>query len=147
LKWAVGIASERELPRFAEGTFRRRAAGRGPAKPPAPGGGGGRVLLWVDTLTNHFQPHIPEAPLDVLGRAGFGVVLSPERLCCGRPLYDWGMLDLARERLERILVALRPELERGTPIVVLEPSCASVFRDELPNLLAGHRDARRLAGQ
>jgi Fe-S oxidoreductase len=68
-------------------------------------------------------------------------------LCCGRPLYDFGMLDLAKAYLLRILETLGPELDAGLPIVVLEPSCASVFRDELRNLLPNDPRAARLRNQ
>jgi Fe-S oxidoreductase len=68
------------------------------------------------------------------------VSIPATRLCCGRPLYDFGFLDKAKTYLQRILDALGPEIDAGRPIVVLEPSCASVFRDELRNLFP--RDAR-----
>jgi Fe-S oxidoreductase len=68
-------------------------------------------------------------------------------LCCARPLYDWGFLDRAKQRLERILEVLRDEIARGTPILVVEPACASVFKDELLNLLAGNSEAGRLSKQ
>jgi Fe-S oxidoreductase len=42
---------------------------------------------------------------------------------------------------------LRPAIRTGIPIVGVEPSCMSVFRDEMPNLLAGDPDAERLARQ
>ena len=63
--------------------------------------------------------------------AGFRVRLPAPPLCCGRPLYGWGMLDLAKRLLQRTLSALRADLVAGTPIVGLEPSCVAVFRDEL----------------
>ena len=66
-------------------------------------------------------------------------------LCCGRPLYDYGMLTLARRQLRQLLDALRPELAAGTPVVALEPSCGAVFRDELLEMLPDDDDAKRLA--
>ncbi|HSL84217.1 MAG TPA: heterodisulfide reductase-related iron-sulfur binding cluster, partial [Thermoanaerobaculia bacterium] len=78
---------------------------------------------------------------------GFEVALPPRVLCCGRPLYDFGMLDLAERQLRQILDALRDDVRAGVPVVGLEPSCVATFRDELPNLLAGDDDARRLAEQ
>ncbi len=66
-------------------------------------------------------------------------------MCCGRPLYDWGMLKQARKQLEEILNVIGPDVAKGVPIVVLEPSCASVFRDELRNLMPEREDAKRLA--
>src|SRR5690606_24863028 len=73
------------------------------------------------------------------------VVISDKPLCCGRPLYDFGMLPTAKRVLETTLEHLHPELARSTPIVGLEPSCVTVFRDELRNLFPNSEDARRLA--
>jgi Fe-S oxidoreductase len=69
------------------------------------------------------------------------------RLCCGRPLYDYGFLDMAKGYLQNLLAVLKPQIETGTPVVVLEPSCLAVFRDELKDLLPHHHDAQRLSKQ
>jgi Fe-S oxidoreductase len=142
LKRAAGIAPERELPRFARETFttwfRRRTARAG---------SGERVIIWPDTFTNYFQPQIGRAAVDVLESEGLRVEVPQRPLCCGRPLYDFGMLRLARRWLQQILEELRPEIAEGVPIVGLEPSCLAVFRDELPNLLPHDEDARRLSSQ
>ncbi|MBI2185633.1 MAG: hypothetical protein HYU37_00755 [Acidobacteria bacterium] len=68
-------------------------------------------------------------------------------LCCGRPLYDFGMLDRAKRYLRTVMDALGPEIDAGVPMVVLEPSCASVFRDELRNLFPDDPRAQRLQTQ
>jgi Fe-S oxidoreductase len=83
----------------------------------------------------------------VLEDAGFVVQIRSEHLCCGRPLYDFGMLDRAKQYLENVLDVLGEEIDAGTPIVILEPSCASVFRDELRNLLPENTRAMRLGSQ
>jgi hypothetical protein len=57
------------------------------------------------------------------------------------------MLDLARRQLRQIIDRLAPDIRAGTPVIVLEPACASVFRDELLNLFPADELARRLAGQ
>src|SRR5439155_26913504 len=75
------------------------------------------------------------------------VVVPEQDLCCGRPLYDYGMLGLAKRVLFQTLETLRPHLEAGTPIVGLEPSCIAVFRDELPNLFPDEPLAARLRDQ
>ena len=69
------------------------------------------------------------------------------RLCCGRPLYDFGMLDRAKAYLQRVMDRLAPQIDAGVPIVVLEPSCASVFRDELRNLFPTDARAEKLRKQ
>ena len=68
-------------------------------------------------------------------------------LCCGRPLYDFGMLDRAKRLLRQILDTLANEIEAGIPMVVLEPSCAAVFRDELINLFPKDERAHKLSRQ
>jgi Fe-S oxidoreductase len=134
-----GIARGRSLPLLARRTFRSTFVAR-----PA---GARRVILWVDTFSNHFQPEVAEAALRVLEHAGCTVVLPKKRLCCGRPLYDFGLLDQARLQLAEILDVLGPEIDAGTPVVGLEPSCTSVFRDELLNLFPDDARARNLAAQ
>ncbi len=141
-KWVGGIAQGRTLPRFATETFTRWHRRR-----KAPRAGGNRVILWPDTFNNHFHPHIAIAATRVLERAGYEVIIPSRPLCCGRPLYDWGMLDTARKLLRQIVDTLRDEIEAGTPLIGLEPACTSAFRDELPALLANDPLAQRLSDQ
>jgi Fe-S oxidoreductase len=105
------------------------------------------VILWADTFNNHFHPEVAKAAVEVLEREGFRVRVPSDSLCCGRPLYDFGMLDEAQRRLQEILHRLRPAIRAGIPIVVLEPSCLAVFRDELVGLFPNDEDAKRLSRQ
>ncbi|MFZ1137576.1 MAG: FAD-linked oxidase C-terminal domain-containing protein [Candidatus Sulfotelmatobacter sp.] len=108
---------------------------------------GRTVLLWPDTFTNYFLPATAKAAVDVLETAGYQVILPQANLCCGRPLYDFGMLDRAESLLLDILDALSPEIEAGIPVVGLEPSCVAVFRDELLNFFPHDERAQALARQ
>ncbi len=141
-KALAGYSQQRRMPAFAARTFKQWFRTHTPRNPQGP-----RVLLWADTFNNHFHPDVARSAVEVLEAAGFKVVVKTEPLCCGRPLYDYGMLDLAKSLLHRTLHALERELTDGTPMVGLEPSCVSVFRDEMPDLLAGNEDAKRLSGQ
>jgi FAD/FMN-containing dehydrogenase/Fe-S oxidoreductase len=141
-KAMAGIHPARRIPAFARRTFRQQVAARAPRNADGP-----RVMLFADTFNNHYHPATALAALDVLERRGFQVLVSPPGLCCGRPLYEFGMLDHARAYLGRIMEAIAPEIAAGTPLVVLEPACASVFRDELTNLLYKSEQARRLSKQ
>ena len=105
------------------------------------------VILWADTFNNYFHPQTAQAALEVLRDAGFHVTVPAQHLCCGRPLYDFGMLAQAKQYLTRILHILGPKIDAGVPVVVLEPSCASVFRDELRNLFPTDARAARLRAQ
>ena len=142
MKWIVGIAPERRMPAFAEENFKSWFAKRevrNKSKPP--------VILWPDTFNTYFHPQNAQAAVTVLEDAGYRVEVPRQNMCCGRPFYDFGLLKPAKEYLENILQVMAPEIEAGVPMVVLEPSCCSVFRDELLNLLPHHENAKRLRSQ
>ncbi len=150
-KRRLGIAEQRDLPRFANQTFRawhkRHVAQERRREPWHWDPSRKTVVLWADTFTNLFEPDIGKAALEVLSAAGFSPVLSAPGLCCGRPLYDFGMLTQARRALKKVLDNMSMPIQLGWPVVVLEPSCASVFRDEMRKLMPHDEHARRLAAQ
>jgi FAD/FMN-containing dehydrogenase/Fe-S oxidoreductase len=154
LYWTLGVTSKRKIPRLAAVSFRSWARRHSPAivqqKPDTqsmPAVNGGDVILWVDTFNNYFRPETCRAALSVLVQAGFRVRCPESALCCGRPLYDFGMLKEAKQYLRKVMNTLGAEIDAGLPIVVLEPSCASVFRDELHNLFPTDARAERLRRQ
>jgi Fe-S oxidoreductase len=142
LKFAGGIAQQRKLPAFAQQTFTSWFRERDPRNQDRP-----RVLLWPDTFSNHFHPNIAQAAVEVLEHAGYQVAIPQASLCCGRPLYDFGMLETARTMLKQVLSELRGQIEAATPIIGLEPSCVSVFRDEMTNLLGNEEAAQKMKAQ
>lgn len=141
VKWIGGIAPERKMPRFARQTFRAWFKERGGSRIKQ----GRPVILWPDTFNNHFFPPVLQSMVEVLEAAGFRVVIPEKQLCCGRPLYDYGMLPTAIKLLRQTLDALKTDIAADTPIVGCEPSCIAVFRDELKNLFPNDHDARRLS--
>jgi len=142
VKVIAGVALARQLPAFAPQTFTDWFRQRGPRNQGQP-----QVILWPDTFNNYFHPETASAAVEVLEAAGYHVVVPQQSLCCGRPLYDFGMLDTAERLLRQILETLRPQIRSGTPIIGLEPSCLAVFRDELINLFPADEDAQRLSKQ
>lgn len=138
-KRAAGIHPSRTLPRFATETFRSWFLRdfRGPA-------GGPRVMLWPDTFNNHFHPQVLAAAVDALRDAGCQIVIPRRHLCCGRPLYDFGMLDRAKQLWRRVLDELEPEIAAGTPLIGIEPSCTAAFKEELTKLFPSDARAERL---
>jgi FAD/FMN-containing dehydrogenase/Fe-S oxidoreductase len=143
-KIAAGMSRRRKIPAFAPRTFQswfrsthrqtERAQGR-------------RIVLWPDTFNNYFLPETAKAAVDFLRASGFNIEIPQQHVCCGRPLYDYGFLDQAKKYLERTLLQLAPYLDGHTAIVFLEPSCASIFRDELLNLLPDDPRAQHMASQ
>jgi Fe-S oxidoreductase len=159
IKAAGGIDQHRELPGFARERFTRWHARRGTRQarrdaPPVDGGArqagagprkaAGRVILWPDTFTNSFHPEVGKAAVAVLEDAGFTVEVPARAVCCGLTWISTGQLGVASKVLRRTIRTLRPELQAGTRVVVLEPSCAAVFRSDAAGLL-GSDDARLLA--
>jgi FAD/FMN-containing dehydrogenase/Fe-S oxidoreductase len=140
VKAIAGVAPQRTLPQFAGRSFQSEYRNR-------PSSNGTPLLLWPDTWNNYFHPQVLGAAHEVLSSAGFQVQVPAQHICCGRPLYDFGFLDQARKYLLGILERLGPQIDAGMPFVVLEPSCASVFRDELTNFFPANERAQRLAKQ
>ena len=154
IRAALGITTERELPRFASESFVRWAARENVptlVRMSTDGGSAlrsaGGVILWTDTFNNYFTPDTARSALSVLTHAGLDVVIPGGHVCCGRPLYDFGFLTEAKQYLRHVLDTLALPIDAGWPVVVLEPSCASVFRDELRGLFPDDARADRLRRQ
>ena len=140
IKAAGGIDQHRELPAFARERFTRWHTRRGTRR------AGEKVILWPDTFTNSFHPEVGKAAVTVLEDAGFSVEVPVRPVCCGLTWISTGQLGVAAAMLRRTIRTLRPQLQAGTRVVVLEPSCAAVFRSDAADLL-GSDDARLLARQ
>ncbi|HEY3627259.1 MAG TPA: FAD-binding and (Fe-S)-binding domain-containing protein [Terracidiphilus sp.] len=161
IKRIAGVAGQRELPRLAEKSFQKsRTSVPESFLGSHPGGqktsdriGHGEdaaersVILWPDTWNNYYHPQTLAAAETVLTEAGFDVILPKGHICCGRPLYDFGHLDSARAYLADVLARMAPYIDAGLPFIFLEPSCASVFKDELPELFPGDARARKINQQ
>jgi Fe-S oxidoreductase len=140
LKRLAGISQRREVPVFAMPSFRHGVLATRLREETRP-----TVVLWPDTFTDIYLPVRGEATVHVLEHAGERVALPKKWACCGRPLYDSGMLGLAASTARKALDALDEFLTAGIPIVVPEPSCLAVFRDEMPKLCPDDPRAAKLA--
>ena len=161
IKRIAGVAQERTLPSLAPISYikSRKNDAAAPTLQSAPGlapetceskdsstravhSSPQTVLLWPDTWNNYYHPQTLAAAESVLVSAGFSVKTAERHICCGRPLYDFGFLGAARSYLARVLDRMSLHIEAGMPIIFLEPSCASVFKDELLELFP--KDPRAL---
>jgi FAD/FMN-containing dehydrogenase/Fe-S oxidoreductase len=143
-RW-FGFAAQRSLPRWRRDTF------LGSLRNWSSSGKAGEVVLLVDTFNNYFEPENARAALAVLDRAGYGIHVAraaddARPLCCGRTFLAAGMVEEAKAEARRMLAALKPHVERGIPVVGLEPSCLLGLRDEFKTMLPGS-DTDALAGQ
>ncbi len=140
-KLAAGMTQERAVPEFAPLTLQRWFTERGGTTNPD----GRKVVLYPDTFNNHMHTDVGVAAVEAIEAAGWQVVMPEGHVCCGRPLYDYGFLDLAERYLRRNLEQLKEWYSEGVPIVGLEPSCVAVFKDELAKLIPHDEGATRLA--
>ncbi len=144
-KWGLdrwlGISKERALPAFANQTFAQWFAKRGRVNAGKP-----QVVLFVDTVNNYNEPHIPQAATELLEAAGFEV-LATGQSCCGRPALSNGMIDSARHMARQTLDNLAPFAGQNLPIIGLDPSCALIFRDDYASLLPNDERVALVSGQ
>ncbi len=139
---AAGLEA-REIPLFAHETLQQWWVRRGGSRP----GPLGRVLLWPDTFTNDFHPHIGHAAVAVLEGAGWEVVIPTEPLCCALTWISTGQLNTAKRVLRRTAAQLADHVRDGGLVVGLEPSCTAVFHSDAPDLLPEDLDIARLRDQ
>lgn len=144
VKRAGGLATAREIPAFATPDFRtwfrRRKCAAG-----SKAAGARHVLLWPDTFNTYLTPEPLKATVRLLEEAGYAVEIPERPVCCGRPLYAAGFLDLAGRMWARTLATLSPHIRAGTPVVGLEPACVGAFRDELRQMRPGDPEAEALS--
>jgi FAD/FMN-containing dehydrogenase/Fe-S oxidoreductase len=146
----AGGIEDREVPLFASQTFTQWFAARGPhvdkhsVDKHSGDGYRGTVVLWPDSFTNYFHPHVGQAAVEVLESAGWRVELPREPLCCGLTWISTGQLATAKKVLARTAKALAPHVRDGGFVVGLEPSCTSVFRGDAHELFPDDQDVSRL---
>jgi FAD/FMN-containing dehydrogenase/Fe-S oxidoreductase len=136
---AAGL-EPREIPLFAGETLQQWWARRGGTRP----GLRGSVLLWPDTFTNYFHPHIGQAAVALLEDAGWTVTMPAEPVCCGLTWISTGQLNTAKKVLRRTVDTLSGHVQDGGFVLGLEPSCTTVFRADAPELLPHDVDVTRL---
>lgn len=133
---ALGLAASRPLPRWRRDSFAPGYIACGPPDGP-------EILVWIDTFNRYFEREIIDDALEVLVAGGYRVNLAhngeARPLCCGRTFLSAGLVDKARDELQRSIATLEPFARRGIPIIGLEPSCILTFRDEALRLGLGER--------
>lgn len=155
VKHIAGVAQERKMPRLAVKSYKAMRAADETSNVPRVQSGAAcevrataqRVVLWADTWNNYYHPQTLVGAERVLTQAGFRVQTTKGHICCGRPLYDFGLLDNARSYLAKVFDRVAAEIDAGLPFIFLEPSCASVFKDEALELFPNDARAQKLSKQ
>ena len=137
-KAVAGIHQKRDLPPIAKKTFRTEWNNKKTT-------GQIRAILWADTFNNYFTPTPLLAAANVLEKSGYEVVLPKKGLCCGRPYYDFGRLTEAKNMLAKVVEEIAPMFDERTWLVGIEPSCLSVFKEELVKLFPNDTRAKMIS--
>jgi Fe-S oxidoreductase len=133
----IGVDSRRSLPAWKRQTFEAWLGAQKRLNPPTAGG----VVLFNDTFTNHYDPQIGIAALEVLERGGCEAgVVRPG--CCGRPLISQGLLAEARAHAAAVVEGLFPIASSDGKILFCEPSCLSAVKEDAPSLLRGEQQEK-----
>ncbi|MBI2686588.1 MAG: FAD-binding protein [Acidobacteria bacterium] len=127
----TGVDARRPVPRWQRSTLRDRLSGAADAG----------ALLFVDTFTNHYDPEIGEAAVELMEKGGVRTGLAPN-VCCGRPLISQGLLEQAKELARENTDRLYDTAAKGVPLVFCEPSCLSAVKEDAPDLLRGPEQER-----
>lgn len=142
--WAGGMDARRTLPAFARHPFRSSSEARA-LRAAAPTAARPQVLLWADSFTDNFSPDIASATIRVLDAAGYEILLPERDVCCGLTWITTGQLASARQKLTDLVNEFSRYVDRGIPIVGMEPSCTAVLRSDLTELLPGNAAAAAVA--
>jgi FAD/FMN-containing dehydrogenase/Fe-S oxidoreductase len=139
-EWLTRLSARRTLPQWRRDVFRHDQPAAGPE-------GGREVVLFVDTFNTWFEPENARAARQVLAAAGYRVHIAhaPDGrrpLCCGRTFLAAGLIEEARSEARRMIDVLRPWVDKGVPVIGLEPSCLFSLRDEFLAMLPGEESAK-----
>jgi len=134
LEALVGIHRDRNLPRFHHKTFARWFRERAPRRPPT--GPARSIALFFSCSVNYNEPQVGRDAVAVLERNGCQVA-CPAQVCCGMPYLDGGDIDNAAANAQRNLAVLAPLVKDGATVIVPQPTCSYVLKNEYPLLAPG----------
>lgn len=130
LETFFGIDRRRDLPKFAEQSFRNWWKKRPEAEFKK---SEEKVVLFVDVFTDYNEPEVAKAAVSVLEKMGFEVII-PKSNQAGRPQLSKGLLDDAKKIAHSVIEELSVYSRQGISVVGLEPSEILTLRDEFLDL-------------
>ena len=94
----------------------------------------GKVALFATCYCNRNEPDIVDDLATVFRHNGIPVTVVPQERCCGMPKLELGDLESIQRAKEVNIPALAAMVEQGYDLVAPIPSCALMFKQELPLL-------------
>ena len=92
------------------------------------------VVLWPDSFNSSLGTSPATAAVEVLEALGYTVVIPQEFVCCGLTWHSTGQLDIVKRVLQQTAKVMKPYLDRGLPVIGVEPSCTVMLQHEAAEL-------------
>jgi glycerol-3-phosphate dehydrogenase subunit C len=138
LQSALGIHKDKLLPDFHGTTFEDWYRSQ-----PKPQGDDQLAVLFHTCFVNYNNPAVGKATVEVFSKNG--VSLScPKQNCCGMPALEAGDFEMTKKLATSNVEALLPQVESGRKIVVINPTCSFMLRQEYPEIV-GTEAARKIS--
>jgi glycerol-3-phosphate dehydrogenase subunit C len=96
-------------------------------------------------MVEYQNPSIGKALVGVYERNHIACELPDGEVCCGMPWLDAGDVDKFRDHAEKNVALLAPHVRAGRDVVVPQPTCAYVLKNEYPDFLG--TDDAKLVGE
>ncbi len=141
----LGVHPDALLPEYHSRTFRRRhdgVAADGDAI--ATASTRGRVALFATCYGNYNEPHVAEDLVAVFRHNGIPVTLAEKEQCCGMPKLELGDLEAVERAKNANIPVLARLVDEGWDIVAPVPSCALMFKQELPLMFPDDPDVQKV---
>lgn len=121
-----GISKKAPLPAFAKKTFRQML--KKIKQPDLPR----KILFYPGCFVDVYDPMTGLDMVWAFNRAGYEVISPDAFVCCGLPMVSNGFWEDAKKRARKNLTELAKWKSQGVNAVTGCPTCALMFRDELP---------------
>jgi len=141
----LGVHPDAVVPEYHSLTYRKRhdrAAGKGAVQPTA--ATKGKVALYITCYGNYNEPQVNEDLVAVFRHNGIPVVLAEKEQCCGMPKLELGDLEAVNRSKEANIPRLAQLVDEGYDIVAAVPSCALMFKHELPLMYPNDAEVQKV---
>jgi glycerol-3-phosphate dehydrogenase subunit C len=141
----LGIHPERELPEYTAKKFRPNAKVNESFNVKNGEKTSGKVAIYATCYVNYNEPGIGHDLIEILKYNEIPTRLVEKEVCCGMPKLELGDLE-AVEKLKNVNIPNLAKLAReGYAIIMSVPSCALMFKQELPLLFPDDKDIKLVA--
>lgn len=147
LEATLGVHADARLPEYHSNTLRKRlstrvgASGEGEAAGPTKG----RVALFATCYGNRNEPVIGEDLVAVFEHNGIPVTMAEKEQCCGMPKLELGDFESVARAKEANIPVLAKLVDEGWDIVAPVPSCALMFKQELPLMFPDDPEVQKVS--